>query len=245
MKQLRKISEAGIENVAVLNLQSGEVSGSNGKFFVSEELLAKIQFVREGEFVETEGALALRLIGDVQSVEGPVIHSTLPIPTQIHESELIAAFLRRESVLSPTEYLKAICFEQSYFLPVYFFIQQTNVTIGEIVTILEALEVRGVVRNKLVERLKRSSENLAIGSLTGSGVPSTERKLILDQLRERTLQPGMIVGQKVRFFEALTHTDAIAFDKDCFSRYLLNMSCLLFLNSAHHTVQLSARHYAT
>jgi hypothetical protein len=80
MKQLRKISETGVDHVAILDLQSGEVSGANGKFYISDDLLPKLQFIREGQFVESEGALALRLLGDLQPTEGPVIRSTVQIP---------------------------------------------------------------------------------------------------------------------------------------------------------------------
>jgi hypothetical protein len=126
MKQLRKISEAGVDHVAILDLQSGEVSGANGKFYISDDLLPKLQFIREGQFVESEGALALRLIGDLQPTEGPVIQSTVQIPTPIREQQVIAAFLR-----------------------------QTTETIGDIVELLRGLEVRGNVRDKLIERLQK------------------------------------------------------------------------------------------
>jgi len=214
MKQLRRISEVGVDNVAVLNLQSGEVSGVNGRFYISEELLPKLQFIREGHFVESDGAMALRLLGDIQSAEGLVIQSTVEVPTPIHESQVISAFLHRQSVLSPTEYLKAICFEQSYFLPMYFFIQQTTYTISEVVDLLKALEVRGNVRAKLVARLQKPEENLTIGKINSSNPASVERQSILGQLRSKSLPPSTIVSQRIRFFEALTHVTASDFDQD-------------------------------
>jgi Putative DNA-binding domain len=94
LKQLRKIGEVGMENIAILNLQSGEVSGANGRFYVSEDLLPKLQFIREGHFVESQGAPALRLLGDLQATEGPIIQSTVQVPTPIREQQIIRAFLR-------------------------------------------------------------------------------------------------------------------------------------------------------
>jgi hypothetical protein len=230
MKQLRRISEAGVDNVAVLNLQSGEVSGANGRFYVSEELLPKLQFIREGQFVESEGAIALRLLGDIQPAEGLVIQSTVEVPTPIHESQVIAAFLRRQSVLSPTEYLKAICFEQSYLLPVYFFIQQTTETIGEVVDLLKGLEVRGRVRDKLVGRLQDPEEKFAMGKLTTSNPAAIERQAMLNQLMAKSLPPETISSQRRRFFEALTHTNAKDFDQD----YILGLLTEHVLPSLSH-----------
>ncbi|HEY1255028.1 MAG TPA: ATP-binding protein [Terracidiphilus sp.] len=213
MKQLRKISEFGIDNAAVLDLQSGEVSGANGRFYISEDLLPKIRFIREGRLADSEGAPALRLIGDVRTAEGPLRHSTVQVPKPIHESEIIAAFLNRESLLSPLEYLKAICFEQSYFLPVYFFIQQTDETIPGTIQILRSLEVRGNTRNKLIERLEKPQESLTCGKLTSPSTAAIDRRGILNQLRSKSLPPETITTNPVRFFEALTHTSADEFDQ--------------------------------
>lgn len=66
-KHLSNILHNGIENSAVLNIESGEVDGKAGKFLIDEELLPKLSFVREGEFVEKSGKATLRLIGDMKS----------------------------------------------------------------------------------------------------------------------------------------------------------------------------------
>ncbi len=96
-KQLKKIADVGVDQVAVLDLQSGEVSGSTGNFYISEELLPKLQFLREGHFVESGGAPALKLIGELQAAEGPLLHSTVKVPTTLREPELFGAFLRKRS----------------------------------------------------------------------------------------------------------------------------------------------------
>jgi hypothetical protein len=214
LKQLRKIGEVGMDNIAILNLQSGEVSGASGKFYISEDLLPKLQFIREGHFVESQGAPALRLLGDLQATERPVIQSTVHIPTPIREQQIISAFLKREVVLSPTEYLKAICFEQSYLFPVYFFIQQTKETIEDTIGLLKSLDVRGVVRDKLIERLQMPQERMAIGNLTSSHIAAGERLTIVNQLRSKSLDPKVIDNQPRRFFEALTHIDTAEFNQD-------------------------------
>jgi hypothetical protein len=214
MKQLRKISDVGVENVALLNLKSGEVSGSTGKFYVSEELLPKLQFIREGHFVEDQGAPTLRLLGDLQASEGPVIQATIQIPTPIRESQIIKAFIDREAVLSPVEYLKAICFEQSYYFPIYFFIQQTTETIDGMIDLLKSLDVRGTTRDKLIGRLKMTDERLTIGTLSGASTAAAERRTMIEQLRTKCVAAESVAEQPVRFFEALTHIDSSLFDQE-------------------------------
>jgi hypothetical protein len=239
MKQLRKISEVGVDNVALLNLKSGEVSGANGRFYVSEELLPKLQFIREGHFVENQGSPALRLLGDLQGAEGPAIQATVQMPMPIREPQIIKAFIDRESVLSPTEYLKAICFEQSYFFPVYFFVQQTNETIDETIDLLRRLDVRGTVRDKLIERLQRPEERLAIGKLNGASHAAVERRSMLEHIGMQTLSPDLVAEQPMRFFEAVTHINATEFDQD----YIFKLIDQLVLPKSQQMVGLTRTYF--
>jgi hypothetical protein len=224
IKQLKKMADVGVGQVGILDLDSGEVTGAKGNFYISDELLPKLQFLREGHFVEDAGAPALRLIGDLQAAEGPMMHSTIRIPTSLREPEIIGAFLRRESVLSPTDYVKAICFEQSFYFPLYFFIQQTNESIEEAIELINSLEVNGKVRDKIVSRLQLKNENLAIGKLTGSGEAAMGRRYLLDRIRQKTIGSDDFAKHQVRFFEAITHTDAASFDEEyIFSLFLENV----------------------
>ena len=68
MKQIETIFKNGIENSAVMNIATGEVEGKSGNFVIDEKLLPKIQFLKEGEFVEKKGASALKLVGDVRPI---------------------------------------------------------------------------------------------------------------------------------------------------------------------------------
>lgn len=214
MRQIRRMRDVGVDNVGILDLHSGEVSGAHSNFYISDDLLPKLQFICEGQFVEREGAPSLRLIGDLRASEGPIIHSTVELPTPIREKEIIAAFLRQDAVLSPPEYLKAICFEQSYFFSVYFFIQQTAETISDTIELLTALEVRGGIRNKLIARLSSPNENLTVGNLRSSTLAGAERRTVVEHLRQKTVIADIIAIDNMRFFEAITHTNAAEFDRD-------------------------------
>lgn len=66
-KHIQNILSNGIENSAVLNLETGEVDGKGGNFLIDEAILPKIKFVKEGEFVEKSGAPTLKLLGEIKS----------------------------------------------------------------------------------------------------------------------------------------------------------------------------------
>ncbi|MFC2013479.1 hypothetical protein ACFLU8_01125 [Chloroflexota bacterium] len=46
----------------------GKIESGNRSILIDDELVPKLKFIREGEFVEKRGAITLRLIGDVQPI---------------------------------------------------------------------------------------------------------------------------------------------------------------------------------
>jgi len=64
-KHLANILKFGIENSAVMDLNSGLVDGKAGNFVIDPKVLPMLSFIKEGEFVEKSGAPTLKLIGDV------------------------------------------------------------------------------------------------------------------------------------------------------------------------------------
>lgn len=75
-KHIANVLRFGLENAAVLNVATGEVEGKSGSFVIDEELLPKISFVKEGEFVEKAGAPALRLIGNMTIAKPVAVYSS-------------------------------------------------------------------------------------------------------------------------------------------------------------------------
>jgi hypothetical protein len=67
---LQKIGNAGPQNAAILDTEAGIIAKNGAQILVLDKGLAsKLKFVREGQFVEKEGAPTLKLIGDVTPVE--------------------------------------------------------------------------------------------------------------------------------------------------------------------------------
>jgi hypothetical protein len=64
-----RVSNIGVQNVGIFDVDAGRVEGARGSFMIDENLLPKLRFVKEGEFAETKGAPTLRLIGDVETIE--------------------------------------------------------------------------------------------------------------------------------------------------------------------------------
>ena len=66
-KHLSTILKNGIDNSAVLNIDTGQVDGKAGSFLIDEDLLPKIRFIKEGEFQEKSGTPTLKLVGEIKA----------------------------------------------------------------------------------------------------------------------------------------------------------------------------------
>lgn len=153
---VQKTAQIGISNACLLDIQSGELSGKGGTVVLDEDLLQKISFIREGEFVEIKGKPTLKLIGEVREISsGKIIvkETTRKVVKAIEPSNIIESFLNEEKVSEPIEYIKRICSETSANYPIYFYIKQSNLTIAEIIQIVEGTTTRSVGKTKLLERL--------------------------------------------------------------------------------------------
>jgi hypothetical protein len=72
MQLFKNASNAGIENVSVLNTKNGELNVGLGsqKVLVDQSILQKLKLIKEGEFDEVKGAPTLRVVGEVHGVIG-------------------------------------------------------------------------------------------------------------------------------------------------------------------------------
>lgn len=63
---MAKIGKAGPQNAAILDTERALIEKGDTRVLVLDEVLAsKIKFIKEGEFVEKDGATTLKLVGDV------------------------------------------------------------------------------------------------------------------------------------------------------------------------------------
>lgn len=71
ISHIEKIAKIGPANVELLDVYKGELTVNEHKVLIDRNLINKIKFVKEGHFVESneEGALALKLVGDVEGVD--------------------------------------------------------------------------------------------------------------------------------------------------------------------------------
>lgn len=153
----KKAVRIGVSNAALLDLKSGNLSGTNGSVVIDSELLQKLAFIREGKFVETGGTPTLRLIGDITEIStGKVVvtETARKVVRAIEPSDIVQAFLENKPVDEPIEYIKRICSATSANYPVYFFMRQASMTASDALSVVKQTTSRGVAKDKLIERLE-------------------------------------------------------------------------------------------
>ncbi|WP_027574827.1 helix-turn-helix domain-containing protein [Bradyrhizobium sp. WSM1743] len=161
-----RMNRVAIGKEATIDLDTGEVAGTSGKFLIDKSLLPSIQFVREGEFDEKKGAPALRLIGDVEPVSEVERERTRIIRENVTPDAVVRNFLRNEKVAEPMQYIHFQAHAQRKWFPVWFYIDQAHSTASEVVEDLrKQVATYPSSRDALVDRL--SGKDAAFRQSTG------------------------------------------------------------------------------
>lgn len=139
---------------ATIDLDSGEVAGTSGKFVIDKSLLPNIQFLREGDFSQTKGAPALRLIGDVEPVSEAERARTKIIRENVTPDAVVRNFLRNETVAEPMQYIHFQAHSQRKWFPVWFYVDKTKLTAtGVVEDLRRQVATYPSSRDALVDRL--------------------------------------------------------------------------------------------
>ena len=151
-----RAAQIGVSNACLLDMASGKIAGNGGTVVLDKELLDKIAFIKEGEFVETKGKPTLRLIGDIQEVNtGRIVvkETTKRVLKAIEPNDILLAFLNNDVVDEPLEYIKTICFATSANFPIYFLLKQSKLPLSEVIDAIDNIKARGIVKKNLLLRL--------------------------------------------------------------------------------------------
>ncbi len=206
----------GVSNAALLDLKSGNLSGTNGSVVIDSELLQKLAFIQEGKFVETGGTPTLRLIGDITEIStGKVVvtETARKVVRAIEPSDIVQTFLENKSVDEPIEYIKRICSATSANYPVYFFMRQASMTASDALSVVKQTTSRGVAKDKLIERLE--GKNILQSKLPISSTSAGKQKETYRQqwLTESISMPIENIGYCVEALLYLSNEEIVEHDQ--------------------------------
>ena len=204
LDHLSRVGRIGVENVGILDLIDGELSGQGGRLLVSSDVLEKVQFIRKGHFVQSSelGAPTLRLVGDVESVTPDSLAPVRVVaqPLVIGQREILLGFLRQERPQAPTEYIRQACRETSQYMPIYHFARCANLGIAE----LRDLVVGESTQRHAVLNRMEGKRVIPVGALDATTPQALERRDSLEALGQGDVE-ALRRRNPVRLFESVTH----------------------------------------
>lgn len=154
MDLIQQTGKIGIENAALLNLNEGEVTTQSSKVILDEKLLKELRIIKEGEFVEKDGAPTLKLIGEINGIStAGIVVNTTPKLKAISQEEIIRSFLKNEDIDSPFEYIKMILNMTSGLQPIYYYMRKTGKSREDILEYIESEGKYSQTINMIIERM--------------------------------------------------------------------------------------------
>jgi hypothetical protein len=184
MQHLTNIARIGVREAGIFDLQTGQVTGSGGSFLIDESLLSQLSFIKEGEFSEVKGKPVLKLIGNVQPLESlpsNVSRKQIIKTKGIRIGDIVSSFLNQEHVLEPQEFFKQICFENTAFLPCYYYIRKAGLNNGEAAEMLRGVLSRSTSKAKLIKRITDETTQ-SLAPPTGDTTTARKKREFKEQL---------------------------------------------------------------
>lgn len=195
-RMLIKMARLRPEHTEIFDAERGMLEINDKTIIIDESILSKLKYIKEGELKKKKGVPVLRLIGNIETVpEGGIFPvRKVRIPTGIHRNDIYNVFFKGKCGY-PEECLKQLVYENTYYLPVWFFIEKANLSVERATNILnEQKGSNNNIRKKLVERLRNDDVlNYKLGRIFDDVRLQTGANMgFFDTLVDRYLQKNSI-----------------------------------------------------
>lgn len=152
IEMLSKIAHVGVENVALLNSISGELtSANNNTFIIDESILSQIKIL--DKYSESaDGSPAVRIIGSVVNAA-----KIIEKPTNIFEEDIFKAFLTGKLPCGGMDFISAILRMNSEIYPIYYFLNIAGIENAGREQAVNLIQARSKNKAKVITRLNKDS----------------------------------------------------------------------------------------
>jgi len=192
LRSAQRLSDIGTDRSLIVDTDAATMETSDMKLMIDKNLADQLEFIRQGEFEEVEGAPALRLVGDVRAVDAEGAVQERIEGRALTADGVLKAFLTRERVRTPLDYVKLSALVQRQWLPIFYFAYLSGNTLAEVIESLQATDA--VYAPSKVNALARlNGVRRAFAAATGQATPILERILggeidgLCDDYDDRTI----------------------------------------------------------
>jgi hypothetical protein len=203
---LREIAKIGVADAALLNLKTGVLKGNTGSLLIDQSLVSQISFIREGEFRETTGKPTLKLIGNLETIDGSRLNlaqrTKIVKSKGITSADIIQSFLNAEKVKNPDEYIAQVAWESSAFLPIYYFLHLANLEINQAIEFLSSQKSTNQAKAKIIARLNLDN-SLELGLPNKKNSNGLRKLAIRDKLLAKEIDVGKLDSDLVDLLDMI------------------------------------------
>jgi hypothetical protein len=152
LETLNIFAERSPADLAVIDLKEGRLVDPRNPIQLSPEMIARLNVIKQGEFVELEGAPAVRIVADATVAAAPV-----PVPEVVRgfvsDGALIRNFARRLPVQEPAQYFLAAINSSSDWLPMLRWLREAGMSLDQAMALVEAETLTPSKRRRAIDRL--------------------------------------------------------------------------------------------
>lgn len=168
LPMVERLLAIGPEKALIADLNSGVLTdGANG-LVIDTALVEQLTFIKEGEFSEVEGAMTLRLLGDIKpiSADGATVYKN----GIITKADLIRDFLREQTPYDPKEYLRFLVegTQAGEWLPLNYFARRAGLDPNATADFIDG--ATGPSGRKRWYRERALGKTIALAKATGAAV---------------------------------------------------------------------------
>jgi len=212
LQHISQIAKIGIEDVAILDLQSGKARAGGGTVLIDESLVPQLRRVAAKPTDERRGA-ELHIKGEI--IPRGFIRPVREVPRAmvISSGDIIRAFLRQEAVASPEQFIRQICFGPTGYLPVYYFAKLAGLNLTGLQELIDQTTSRSPSKTKLLERVQGSDDH-SCTIPNNSSAETRAKRAWLERIERQNIDLRVSDQELRRFLRTICALDADQIDID-------------------------------
>lgn len=176
LQSAQRLADIGTDRSLIVDTNAATMETSDIKLTIDRKLADQLEFIRQGEFEEVEGAPALRLVGDVKAVDADGEALERIEGRALTADAVLQAFLTKAQVRTPLDYVNVSAQVQRQWLPIFYFLNHAGATKAQAIKALNGTPaVYAISKANALERLR--GQRSAFSAAAGKAVPILARMI--------------------------------------------------------------------
>lgn len=204
MRIFTKVATVGVSNAGIFDTATGKLSTTKGNQFILDEKLLKRVKVLDKYSEQEKGAEAVRIVGEIDK-SGTIINRSFAI----HDEDIINGFLTDQRISDSKEYVQAMCYQSSGYMPMYYYKNLTSLDSEGILKLIKSSKTKSQAKKKLIKRIDNDN---AIADLNN--------KFTMDSTTS-------IRMKRLKYYQSLLNMEDVEFNTPGETKRLLEAICNL------------------